>query len=105
MLQYPKQAKCLPIWENEAFLKKIKAAFFIPPKYRVYHHLQENNPLEFLQKNYGEKSIPVIDLTNILKDEARKKLALEEYVYWRDDTHWNSNGISVVSEYIAKQIK
>jgi len=93
------------IWIEKEYLSKVKAVVFIPTKYRVYNSLDENKPLEILQKSYSEKSIPVIDLTKALRDASKDYLSLGDYVYWRDDTHWNANGIRVAADFISENIK
>ena len=75
--------------------------FFIPTKYRAYHNLDANLPLQILTERYNQLNIPVFDLTSILKNEAKRKLEANKFVYWRDDTHWNGAGISTAGDYIA----
>ena len=40
-----------------------------------------------------------------MKLKAKKYLMEDKYLYWRDDTHWNHNGIFVAMSYINKIIK
>ena len=35
-----------------------------------------------------------------MQDEATKYLKKDEFLFWRDDTHWNQNGILVAMKYI-----
>ena len=89
------------IWSEKKLLDRIKYVFFIPTKYRVYHDLDENLPLQILSDRYNKLGVRVINLTPILKNEAKEKLEINEFVYWRDDTHWNGTGISIVADYIV----
>ena len=86
-------------------LDKVKAIVFIPTKYRVYHNLVVNNPLKILIQNYRNYSIPVIDLTKVLTESAKKELSNDKYLFWRDDTHWNGDGIKIVTEYLSQELK
>ncbi len=94
------------IFKNIDILKKIQFVIFIPTKYRVYsdflgENLSDNLALEFLKNEYEKLYIPVYDITKILKSEIKN----ENLVYWRDDTHWNYNGINVSMKYIKKIIE
>jgi hypothetical protein len=93
------------IWNEERVLDRIKYVFFIPTKHRVYHTLESNIPLQVLREDYKKLNVPVIDLTPILKLEAKRKLESGEFVYWRDDTHWNGSGISAAAGHIADLIQ
>ena len=46
--------------------------------------------------------IEVIDLTALLKLSAEKYQKKGEFIYWRDDTHWNVNGINEIMKYIKE---
>ena len=89
------------IWSEPKLIEGIKYVFFIPTKYRAYHNLDANLPLQILKERYNKLNIPVFDLTSILKNEAKRKLEANEFLYWRDDTHWNGVGISTAGDYIA----
>lgn len=84
--------------------------FFIPVKYRVYAKWIAEKPLpnaqlEYLQQAAKQAGIPVFDLTPTLVQEAERLLPQGQYVYWRDDTHWNCNGMRAVSVPIARQLR
>ena len=94
------------IFKNVDVLKKIQFVIFIPTKYRVYsdflgENLSDNLAFDFLKNEYEKLNIPVYDITNILKSEIKN----EKLVYWRDDTHWNYNGIDISMKYIRKIIE
>jgi hypothetical protein len=89
------------IWDDADLIKSIKYVVFIPTKYRVYHDLDRNLPLEILRKGYEEFSVEVIDLTHVLKSAAMEQGKHGKFVYWRDDTHWNGIGIGAVANHLA----
>jgi len=93
------------VWTDLELLKKVKYIIFIPTKYRVYHNLEENIPLKALIKGYESTSIPIIDMTIALQDAAKHHLDSNEFVYWRDDTHWNGLGISIAAELLGDLLK
>ena len=98
------------ILENTEVLKRISKVFFIPTKASVYKEYTENiinfetNKFLFLKKSYDKKNIEVIDLTLPLKLNIKKYLQNGEFLYFRDDTHLNKNGIEVITNYILRNI-
>jgi hypothetical protein len=83
----------------------------VPSKYRVYRDLIVDLPprdgedttfLDRLAQALGAAGIAVIDLTAPLKAEAMRRAARGEYVYWRDDIHWNRDGIHVAADTISR---
>lgn len=84
----------------------------IPNKYTIYQHLLQEGQ-NFPQ--YGEElvnrnesalrslKIPVINLTPVLRTHARGAIDRRAYLYWRNDTHWNKQGISIASEEIVSK--
>ena len=84
--------------------------FFVPVKYRVYAKWLVDKPLpnaqlDYLQQAAKQAAIPVFDLTPALVQEAERLLAQGQYVYWRDDTHWNCNGMRAVAAPVAGQLR
>jgi hypothetical protein len=85
---------------------------FIPEKYRIYGPLLDEHPetefpnvqLDYLRSIGAELSIPVIDLTAPLLERSRELLATGELTWWRDDTHWNSNGEAVAAEELLREL-
>ena len=88
-------------WKNENLLKRVSAIFLIPTKNRVYNNISKNEAFIVLKQKYSEFCFPVFDLTATLKNEAKKILINQKYVFWRDDTHWNNIGMSVASNFIT----
>ena len=84
--------------------------FFIPAKYRVYGQWISPTPLaneqwQYLQRAAQQAGIPVHDLTPALQTEAARLLPQGQYVYWRDDTHWNCNGMRAAAAEVARVLK
>jgi hypothetical protein len=98
---------------GEAFRKlkpNLVQIFFIPVKYRVYARWLADKPLpnaqlDYLRQAAGQAGIPVFDLTPALALEAERLLPRGEYVYWRDDSHWNCNGMRAVAGPVAQQLR
>lgn len=87
-------------------------AFFIPTKLRTYQGLlppnvrekipAEASALRSLRESLSAYNIPVIDLTPALSDAALKLVESKEYVFWRDDSHWNGNGMRAVAPIVVE---
>jgi hypothetical protein len=97
------------IMTNEQVLPRIKGVFFIPTKFRVYAGMLGENvtgeAIEILKRGYAPKGIPVHDLTPVLTEESQRALADNQFVYWRDDSHWNGRGIAAAMKLVAEQVK
>jgi SGNH hydrolase-like domain, acetyltransferase AlgX len=89
-------------------LERTACVFFIPEKYRVYKTsiddgrvLPEPAPaLAALKSFYEPHHIPVVDLTPALVAAARTLLNEGRYVFYRDDTHWNADGMRAVAPVV-----
>jgi hypothetical protein len=95
------------IIRNKKILNKIKKVFYIPTKYSVYNEFIANEVLNndaynYLKESYKSDNIEIIDLTKFLQKEAKKNLKKNDFIYWKDDTHWNEKGISLVMRYISR---
>ena len=95
------------IIENTKILDKIEMIFYIPIKYNVYSKFIDDesidkNDFEFLKNKYEKLDVNVVDLTELLQLSAEKYLQKGKFIYWRDDTHWNINGINEVMENIRR---
>ena len=84
----------------------------VPHKYSVYYPLltaasarpgDAVHPLTTLETALREQGIEALDLTPLLQARARVALASGEYLYWRDDTHWNGQGVRVAAEAIQQR--
>jgi glycosyltransferase involved in cell wall biosynthesis len=85
--------------------------FFIPDKYRVYYPflgpangpvILPNKQWEYLSWAAAQSRIPVTDLTRPLREEAGRLLPEGRHVFWRDDTHWNCEGMAVAAREVAR---
>lgn len=100
---------------SPSLMPSVACAFLIPTKFRVYREwlppalrekVSEVSPsVAALQKIFDPYHIPVVDLTPLLVDEARKLLPENKYVYWRDDSHWNGNGTRSVGAAVARCLR
>jgi len=81
--------------------------FFVPVKYRVYaplmaQEIRSNVGWDYLARAANQAGVPVHDLTPVLQAEAARLLPQGQYVYWRDDSHWNCNGMRVAAAEVAR---
>lgn len=98
-------------------IEHLGAVFFIPTNYRVYFDLLEpearrgrNVPQPApgrmaLERWFGSRGVPVIDLEEPLRQRARELLPGGRYVWWRDDTHWNGPGQQVAARVVGRVLK
>jgi hypothetical protein len=105
-------------WEEHRSLlasvsDRIVLLVFVPTKYRVYGSLSRgrDEPLPastssaFMQQLARELSIPYLDLTRHLAEASGELLEEGRYTFWRDDTHWNANGIRTAAAAIADRLR
>lgn len=93
----------------QALLKKTDVAFFIPDKFRVYFDFIEDKNLkrlpdknwEFLSAEARNFNAVPINLTSPFIEETKRLLESDQYIYWRDDTHWNGNGMKLSSKILS----
>src|SRR6185503_1728426 len=86
---------------------------FIPPdKYTVYRPLLKDDEspegpgplyLNTVEKALREAGVPVINLVDVFRERARQDYDKHQYLYWRDDVHWNPRGVELAAEEIAKR--
>lgn len=104
-------APTLPLDLDARVLQRTACVFFIPTKLRTYAFALEPEVrarlaspapgYRVLERTFAPHGIPVIDLTGPLAAEAERLLPLGEYVFWRDDTHWNGHGMRAVAPMVA----
>jgi hypothetical protein len=80
----------------------------VPSKYTVYQPLikdaAKTNKREALNELQNElKDVPVVNTTAALQQAAAAELARGNLLYWRDDTHWNAEGVRVAVEQLQIQ--
>jgi hypothetical protein len=84
--------------------------FFIPTKYRVYQkHVNPGEVLpnaawDYLQGICRQNRLECTNLTQPLVEASDQLLAKGELTWWRDDTHWNKNGIAVAARVVAASL-
>jgi len=89
----------------------LEHVYFIPTKYRVYYkHLEPGGTLPNVQWEYLNGICHKLDLrcTNLTEPLARESDALLKkgrFTWWRDDTHWNRNGVSVAARIVAADLQ
>jgi len=94
---------------------RLRGVFFIPTKYRVYQRWIEQRPdrslsepapaLIELRRHFTPLHVPVVDLTPALRQAAATALAAGEFVYWRDDSHWNARGVEAAAAGVVRFLK
>jgi len=89
----------------------LAAIFFIPTKYRVYQrwlapgeHLP-NASWQHLTRLCEEYGVPCADLTPALVSRSEALLPKGRFTWWRDDTHWNGEGIDAAAERVAEVLR
>ena len=81
--------------------------YFIPTKYRVYHHYINpgeslpNAAWEYLNGICTSSGLKCTNLTKPLVQASDDLLKKGEMTWWADDTHWNGNGMGVAARVAA----
>jgi hypothetical protein len=80
----------------------------VPSKYTVYQPLikdaaktNKSEALDELQKDL--QGVPVVNTTPALRQAAADGIEHGKFLYWRDDTHWNADGVRVAADQIHAQ--
>ncbi len=103
-------------YDDHGFIKKQmrEAApdfvLFVPDKYRVYAGLFDDGAVDSLPnaqwdhllRTATQLGIPAFNLTPQLVEHSKKVLPQQKTTYWRDDTHWNKEGIAVGARRLAE---
>ena len=85
----------------------------VPNKYTVYGpltdaHTRDSGGEQFLsgfEKELRAAGIPVLNLTPLFRTSAAQGLPRREYLYWRDDTHWNAQGIKLAADALWSELQ
>src|SRR5262249_34708295 len=85
----------------------------VPDKYTVYGPLLENKPVDLggerllaaIEQELRQTDTPVVNLTQEFQASAAEALGRNEYIYWRDDTHWNPSGIKLAAASLWLKLK
>ena len=84
---------------------------FAPTKYLVYaDKVAPETQLphirwDFIDATARTIGVPALDLTPFLRARAAQLLPQGRFVYWRDDSHWNGDGMDAAGEAIAAELK
>jgi len=86
---------------------------FVPDKSRVYSGLFDDGAVDSLPNaQWGylfsastRLGVPALNLTDPLVDQARKILPEGRTIFWRDDTHWNREGIAVGARQLTDALR
>lgn len=102
-------------WEDgmKSIRDNLQAIIFIPAKYRVYHDFPDPGSASELPNVLWESTaalarklgLQAINLTGPLREESKKLLPDNQFTFWKDDTHWNGNGIAVAVKVLCEKIK
>jgi hypothetical protein len=84
----------------------------VPTSYTVYAPLLARPPvspagpayLDRLEAATRAAGVDVVNLGPILARAAREGLDRHHYVFWRDDTHWNADGVALAARAIADHL-
>jgi len=82
--------------------------FFIPTKFRVYYDLLDLEPRPplpdahwpYVQEQARRLGVRCVNLTGPLQEESRRLLPEGQLTFWKDDSHWNKNGMAVAARAI-----
>jgi hypothetical protein len=102
-------AKYLNVLNKELSQRNFQLiVILVPSKYTVYQPLikdavktDKGEALNELQSEL--KDVPVVNTTAALQQAAAAELAHGNLLYWRDDTHWNAEGVRVAVEQLQAQ--
>jgi hypothetical protein len=102
-------AKYLTVLNKELRQRNFQLiVILLPSKYTVYQALirdaTKTDKSEAL-KELEEKlhGLPVVNTSPALQQAAADELAHGRLLYWRDDTHWNAEGVRVAAEQLQTQ--
>jgi hypothetical protein len=84
----------------------------VPDRFSAYAHLLATGAWtggmppynQELDRRLRAAGVSVINLYGVIRARATADFPNFEYLYWRDDTHWNAAGIRVSAEEIARQL-
>ena len=98
------------IFKDQRVLNRINGIFLIPSKALVYSSYietkinQGNSRILYLESKYYNHKIPVYNLSKILQNKVEYYLKNNQFLFWKDDTHWNKNGILESMKFVKNKI-
>jgi hypothetical protein len=83
----------------------------VPDKYTVYGPLtpdgswqpESGRLLAGIEDRLCSSGVAVVNITSLFRARAAEDLSRHEYLYWRDDTHWNARGIALAAEAVWRE--
>lgn len=99
------------LWLNEHLRERglQLVVVLVPNKYGVYAPLlrrpeppRPSRRLDRFAEALRAGGVQVIDLAEVFERRAAEELDRGGYLYWKDDTHWNAQGIQLAADEIAK---
>lgn len=92
---------------------RLAGIFFIPTKFRVYYdflNLESHPPLPdaqwtYLQQVSSRLGVRCVELTGPLREESQRLLPEGKLTFWKDDSHWNRDGMAVVARTVQAFLK
>ena len=58
----------------------------------------------YISISFYDQNTKILDSTNYFKTEAQKKLLSNNFIFFKDDTHLNEDGLSLFSDFIIQNI-
>jgi SGNH hydrolase-like domain, acetyltransferase AlgX len=85
----------------------------VPDKYTVYGPLLEGKPSDFggerllaaIAQELRRADTPVVNLTQKFRASATEAISRNEYIYWRDDTHWKPLGSKLAAASLWSELR
>jgi len=85
----------------------------VPDKGTVYGSLMDTatsdsggqDLLAMLEKELRGADVPTLNLTPLFRTAAVRLLPQHDYLYWRDDTHWNAQGVKLAANALWSEIE
>jgi hypothetical protein len=85
----------------------------VPSASTVYTPMLEPQPPTMPSSPYLDRlgsalraaGVPYVDVTPAMEEAARRAFRERRYLYWRDDTHWNKDGVAVAARVVADALR
>jgi len=61
--------------------------------------------LDQIETELRRAGISAVNLTKVFQSAARDRVANRDYIYWRDDTHWNPEGVQIAADSIWADLR
>jgi hypothetical protein len=107
-----READAYARWRDALAQRGIRTVvLLVPTKYTVYGPLsgdvpapQQDGYLQLLAAELRARDIDVVDVTERFRMAAREGISAGTTIYWRDDTHWNVEGIGLAARELASVV-